>query len=103
MIPSDQMAARMPHEPEGERCGTTPSAAVRVTAHTGGGAGLVLVGAACGPPTLVVCAALAAVVMLAGLLIPQRSEDRLRLWLALVAAPRPGDRPRADESAGSGQ
>lgn len=45
-----------------------------------------------------VCAVLAAVVMLAGLAIPQRSEDRLRLWLALVA--RSGKQARGRDERG---
>ncbi len=53
---------------------------------------MVILGAAFGPVTLIVCAVLAVVVWLAAAAIPQRSEDRLHLWLGLVAKPAPLDR-----------
>lgn len=96
MVPSDQGVAPA-QEQDVARRGTPLQTAVRATAPTGGSAGLVLVGAACGPPTLVICAVLAAVVMLAGLAIPQHSEDRLHLWLALFT---PKHQPPAGERGG---
>lgn len=50
-----------------------------------GGVSLILAGAAHGPTTVIVCAVLASLVLLAPAVTPQRSEDRLRLWLALAA------------------
>ncbi|MHA6806315.1 hypothetical protein [Salinifilum ghardaiensis] len=49
--------------------------------------------------TVIVCAVLAAVVWLAATAIPQRSEDRLHLWLGLAAKPVPrGDAKSAQDA-----
>lgn len=56
-------------------------------------------GAAFGPVTLIVCAVLAVVVWLAVAAIPQRSEDRLHLWLGLAAKPAPRGDAKSSQDA----
>lgn len=95
---------RVPEQPDEVGAGTTSRGTrgvpVRV-ASAGGGTTLVCLGAMFDRTTVIVCAVLAAVVWLAAVAIPQRSEDRLHLWLGLVAKPAPRGDAKSSQDAPS--